>query len=261
MASSTVPWGPIVTRQLTSAHVDAVASAEAPYVRIPQIISLDWCAEISQRFLDFIRAHPNCRRQLRTFTMDSVVEAIDFFMGPDTGGEPRMDEYFSLVPRDAPRLREIYRGGPDPMTLFREQWRSAGWIDRAASENGRPFHTDVLWGTIGSGQAPKHVDSYHLDFECALSRFPRRFSWNLYVQPPEAGGTFRVFRERRGVQGFDGHPLDGAQADYEIAPGDLVIFDAGNFHEILATRGERHRLVAHSAVLFDPATRDSAFVS
>ena len=124
-----------------------------------------------------------------------------------------------------------------------------------ALENGRPYHTDVLWGLTRPSVAEPHIDTYHQDTPCSLSRFPNRFSCNTFIQRPEIGGDFRVHRHRRDDGPFRPGPATPF-AQYEVRNGDLLIFDSGHFHEVLQVEGSRHRLFSHAVALLDPASRE-----
>ena len=166
-----------------------------------------------------------------------------------------LDEYFERVPRDRPLLREIYAGGPDPFDLVSRLWQGIGWTELPALEGTRPYHTDVLWGLKAPSVSEPHIDTYHRETLCSLSRFPLRFSCNTFIQPSETGGEFRVYRHRRDDGAFD----DSARrvfADYRVRGGDLLIFDSGHYHEVRPVGGALHRLFSHVVVVLDPNTRE-----
>jgi hypothetical protein len=254
-------WAPVVADQFLPQHVEGLLKQEIAYVRIPGLLSSDWCREITQRFLTFMAGHPEHHVFLRTNFVDTVVMAMNVFMREDseTGPSP-LDEYFARVPLDRPLLREIYAGGPDPFELIRSFWKGTGWRELPAEEDARPYHTDVLWGMVGPALAPPHVDTYHQETPCSLSRFSRRFSCNTFIQPPERGGNFRVYRHRQKDGPFEKAP-NPPFAEYSICPGDLVVFDAGHFHEVLPVEGDRHRLFSHMAVVLDPDSREYSIVA
>jgi hypothetical protein len=249
-------WAPLVADQLRAEHIEALLKQKIAYVLIPGLLPSDWCEEITRRFLAFMAEHPDYRVNMRTSYVDMVVMPMNVFMRPDSGeGESSLDEYFARVPRDRPRLREIYAGGPDPFELVSALWRETGWTELPALEGTRPYHTDVLWGLTAPSVAAPHIDTYHRDTPCSLSRFPRRFSCNTFIQAPESGGDFRVHRHRRedGPFGVGRHP---PFADYRVRPGDLLVFDSGNFHEVLPIAGSRHRLFSHTVAVLDPESRE-----
>jgi hypothetical protein len=254
-------WATLVADRLLAEHVNALLRQEIAYVLIPGLLSSDWCAEITRRFLAFLAEHPDHHVFMRTNYVDTVVMAMNVFMRPDSeSGPSRLDEYFARVPLDRARLREIYAGGPDPFELVRSFWRDTGWKELPAMEDARPYHTDTLWGMVEPSLAPPHVDTYHRETPCSLSRFPRRFSCNTFVQPPEGGGNFRVHRHRQ-ENGPFGQGSKAAFAEYAIRPGDLLVFDAGHYHEVLPVKGERHRLFSHMAVVLDPASREYSIIA
>jgi hypothetical protein len=251
-------WAPVVDDRLRAEHIAALLKQEIAYLLIPGLLSAEWCAEISRRFVAFMAAHPSNRLQMRTSTIDTVVFPMNAFMRPDSGqGDSVLDEYFARVPRDRPLLRAIYAGGPDPIDLVSALWRQIGWTQQPALEGDRPYHTDVLWGLLAPSVADPHIDTYHRDTPCSLSRFPHRFSCNTFIQPSEGGGEFRVYRHRRD-QGEFRADAPSVYAEYAVRAGDLLIFDSGNLHEVHRVQGGRHRLFSHIVSVLDPDRRDYA---
>ena len=250
-------WAPLVDDRLRAAHIAALLNQEIAYVLIPGLLSAEWCAEITQRFVVFMAEHPANRLDMRTSIIDAVVWPMNAFMRPDSGEGPSvLDEYFARVPRERPLLRQIYAGGPDPYDLVTDLWAQIGWQRQPAVEGDRPYHTDVLWGLVAPSVAQPHIDTYHRDTPCSLSRFPSRFSCNLFIQPSQSGGEFRVYRHRRDQGDF--RPEAIPSAEYAVRAGDLLIFDSGNYHEVRQVHGDRHRLFSHIVSLVDPASREYA---
>lgn len=250
------PWEPVIAEQLLAEHIDALLKQDIAYVLIPNLLAGEWCEEITRRFLAFMAAHPDNRLEMRTSVIDTVVMPMNAFMRPDSGeGASPLDEYFARVPRDRPLLREIYAGGPDPFELVSALWRQTGWTELPALEGDRPYHTDVLWGLLPPSVAEPHIDTYHRDTPCSLSRFPHRFSCNTFIQPSDSGGEFRVYRHRRQDGSFraDAPPVC---ADYRVRPGDLLIFDSGNYHAVLPLQGTQHRLFSHVVAVLDAGSRE-----
>jgi hypothetical protein len=251
-------WEPLITDRLLPEHVDALLRQEIAYVLIPGLLAPDWCAEITRRFVAFAEAHPNYRITMRTSTIDMVNRPMNVFMRPDdSDGQSYLDAYFDAVAQDRPRLREMFAGGADPYELVSGLWSRIGWKECPAVEGTRPYHTDVLWGLVPPSIATPHIDTYHRDTPCALSRFPYRFSCNTFIQPADSGGDFRVYRFRRQDGHFNEHNRPVSTA-YQVRAGDLLIFDSGNFHEVEAIAGQRHRLFSHVVSVLDPATREYA---
>jgi hypothetical protein len=249
-------WAPVIADRLLPEHIDGLIRQEIAYVLIPSLLSPDWCGEITRRFLRFVAEHPDHRIQMRTSIIDMVVMPMNVFMRPDSGDGPSvLNEYFDRVPRDRPVLRAMYAGGPDPFELVSALWRQTGWTDLPALEGDRPYHTDVLWGLAPPSVAEPHIDTYHRDTPCSLSRFPRRFSCNTFIQPSDSGGEFRVFRHRR-EQGDFRADAPPPFADYRVRTGDLLVFDSGNFHAVLPVAGEHHRLFSHMVAVLDPESRE-----
>lgn len=254
-------WAPVVADRLRPEHIAGLLDQRIAYVLIPGLLPRDWCAEITRRFVAFLAAHPEHHIFFRTNYVDTVVLAMNFFMRPDgEPGAPVLDEYFARVATDRAALRALYAGGGDPYALVSELWRESGYAPVTAEEDGRPYHTDVLWGMCSPALAPPHVDTYHREAACSLSRFPSRFSCNTFIQPSLGGGHFRVYRHRQNDGPFRREPPPPC-AEYIVRPGDLLVFDAGHYHEVTPVEGEQHRLFSHMAVLLDPASREYAIIA
>jgi hypothetical protein len=254
-------WAAVVADRFESGHIDALLREEAAFILIRGLLSADWCAEISRRFVEFIDANPEHHVWMRTNFVDTVVMPMNMFMRPDDGSAPPdMASYFARVEHDRSRLRDMYAGGADPYDLVSAFWRDTGWTGLPAMEDGRRYHTDTLWGITSPAFAPPHVDTYHQETPCSLSRFPRRFSCNTFIQKPEGGGNFRVYRLRQKDGDFR-REAPPPCAEYEIEAGDLLIFDAGHYHDVRPVAGDRHRLFSHMAVLLDPDTREYSIIA
>lgn len=246
-------WTPRIISSLTEQDIRDVLALEVPYLLIPGFLASGWCAEITRRFMEFVRTHPENALPMKPCSVDTVVLPMNVFMRPDDAkGPSNLDAYFARVPGDRATLRKMYEGGPDPFPLLQKLWRGVGWREVETEDRGRPYHTDVLWGLPSPGYSPPHVDSYHLETPCSLNRFRRRFSCNLFIQSPEEGGNFRVFRLRKQDGGWNGRPPGVASAEYVVRAGDLLLFDALNYHEVLPVGGDRHRVFSHTVAVFDP---------
>lgn len=254
-------WPTVDADALTPEHIDALLAQEIAFVRIPQMLSPSWCDEISRRFTAFIAANPDHHVFLRTNYVDTVIMGMNCYMRPDgEDGPADLEEYFARVATDRPRLRELYAGDKDPYEILADYWARSGWKRLPAEEDGRPYQTDVLWGMTQPAFAPPHVDTYHRHTPCSLSHFPSRISCNTFIQTPVAGGNFRVHRQRQVNDDFD-TTANSPWAEYEVAAGDTIVFDAGHFHEVAPVKGDRHRLFSHMAVLLDPATREYSIIA
>jgi hypothetical protein len=200
--------------------------------------------------------------------LDTLAKPVELFVDADD-----QDEYFAHVAEDASRVRALFAGGDDPLEKMRSAWRGAGWIEvPAAEDERRRYHPDAVWG-LRRAAAPPHVDSYEHDRRIALSRFGRRFNYNVYLQNADAGGVFVVYNHTSAPDASpDSEPraLDSAWAakllgdaerlEHRPAPGDLVIFDAMRYHEVTQVDGARTpRIQVHSNMLLDPATREFLF--
>lgn len=250
-------WAPVIADRLLPEHVDGLLSQKIPYVLIPGFLSTDWCAEIVNRFKTFIAEHPDKQIRLQPNARTNVaVDAVALPMNLFVQSKPaRLEEYFSLVSRDQPNVRRLFEGGKDPYQAISSFLQAAEWKVLPAVEGDQPYLTDIVWGTTGQMAAPTHVDSYHLETQCSLTRFKHRFSFNTFIQRPETGGNFRVYRWRK-KDGDFGDRGRQVWAEYAVRAGDLLFFDAGNFHEVKEMSGPVHRLFSHMAVGLDPASHE-----
>jgi hypothetical protein len=257
-----------VADTLSPAGIDALLSATIPYVHVPRFLAPAWCEEVVRRFTATIADLPEHRSLVMgPALLDTLAKPVELFVD---SADP--DDYFNHVARDAPRVRMLFAGGDDPLEMMRHAWRSAGWTEiPAAEDERRRYHPDAVWA-LRRAAAPPHVDSYEHDRTIALSRFERRFNYNVYIQNADAGGDF-VLYNRYASAGPDGArltSLDPAQAaallggatrlEHRPAPGDLVIFDAMLYHEVTLVDGiHRPRIQLHSNMLLDPAAREFLF--
>lgn len=273
-------WVPLTADCLTSDAIDALLADEVPYVRVPRFLEPEWCAEVSRRYVEQMKNFPENKLQVGPAYLQALVRPLDLHMHL-----PDMSSYFARAQHEAPRVREIYRGGEDPLDKLRSMWEAAGWTCTTAAEPEGPYQQDLIWSIIDGGQQAPHVDTYQSDRQTSLSRFARRISYNIFLQAPDSGGGFVVYRRRKqsvpvvGPKGKifqavgpeDAEQLpwvadpdyvtnlvaDVARADYEIVCGDLVIFDACNYHDVLANTG--HRIVSHANLAVDPIGLEFAF--
>lgn len=266
VAFSAEAWKPRVLPHLTTEVVDLLLDRACPYVCIPGFASPDWCAELVRRFERAMDEVPQQRgMRMGTMLFDSLAWPVEMFCDR----EP-FDEYFTHVEDSARRIRALFAGGPDPLLAMREVWRAAGWTEVAAEEGpGRRYLPDAFWG-IRDAWAPPHVDAFEHDRQGALSRFSRRFNFNLYVQSPDRGGEFTVFNRFGTSDSTVPRGLDAAWSAkilggverivHRPVPGELVIFDAMLYHEVGAVDGAtRARIQQHCCILAEPTTREFAF--
>ena len=268
MSAARDGWLPLLTDTFAAAEIEAVLSRTVPYVHVPRFLAPAWCDEVIERFNRAIEQLPDHQSlTMGPMLFDTLARPVEMFA--DTANP---EEYFTYVDGDAPRVRALFSGGVDPLEKMRRAWRDAGWSETPAAEDEhRRYHPDVVWG-IRRAAAPPHVDTYEHDREIALSRFDRRFNYNVYLQNADAGGMFVAYGRYadESVSGggrwsfdrvLDPSALHGAaRFEHRAAPGDLVIFDAMLYHEVTAVNGESNRRIqVHSSMLLDPTNREFLF--
>jgi hypothetical protein len=203
--------------------------------------------------------------RMGTMLFDSMAWPVEMFVDRD-----EFDEYFTHVADSAVRIRRLFIGGTDPLLSMRRVWSDAGWQEVAAQEDdGRTYLPDAVWG-IRDAWAPPHVDAFEHDRPTALSRFRRRFNFNVYIQNPDRGGEFIVFNRYGEIDSDLPRGLDPdlsarllgtvERIVHRPTPGDLVIFDAMQYHEVGSVAGaNRARVQLHCCILADAAAREFAF--
>ncbi len=264
--SSSDSWQPLVLPRLTPAAVDILMNRTYPYICIPGFLSPEWCAEIVQRFERAMEEVPHQRgMRMGTMLFDSLAWPVEMFVDRD-----EFDEYFTHVADSASRIRRLFAGGTDPLHTMRQVWSEAGWKETPVEEGpGRAYQTDAVWG-IRDAFAPPHVDAFEHDRRNALSRFQRRFNFNVYIQNPDRGGEFIVFNQYAAMdsdvpRGLDpelsAQLLGGVERIvHRPTPGELVIFDAMMYHEVGVVEGaNKARIQEHCCILAEPAAREFTF--
>jgi len=273
-------WKPVTTDTVTAEHLDALLRDEIPYIRVPKFFSADWCDEIARRFWAMMDQLPDNKTPIGPCVASMLIKPLDLFMH-----DADLSPYFDWAAKEAPRMREVFAGGDDPLDKIAALWERAGWKRVTAAHEGKPFEPDVIW-SLESGplQAP-HVDTFQSDRVTDISRFDRRISYQVYLEIPEEGGEFAVFQRRKQggfVKGPGGMKIpvlgpDKAddfrwaedvgvvnnlltqipRADYELEKGDFILFDACNYHQVMGCKGIR--TAAHANLAVDPDTKEFAF--
>ena len=258
---STPAWAPLICDALGPVAIEALLSRAVPYVHVPRFLDSAWCEEVVRRFDTALAALPDHQSlQMRPAVLDALARPVEMFV--DASDQLT---YFAYAAEDAPRVRQLFRGGEDPLEKMRGIWRAAGWREVPAVEEHGPYHPDAVWG-LRKASAPPHIDAYERDRTVALSRFERHINYNVYLQSPDAGGGFAVYRRYAPAATGPGRfepVLDPAELvgteriEHTPAPGDLVIFDAMLYHEVTPVDGtHRARIQEHSNVLVDPDRRE-----
>lgn len=261
---------PLVLDELEMRAVEALLAREIPWVLVPSFLRPEWCAEVASRFEEVMSTLPERRKvPLGPTIGDTLVEPVEMFI--DT---PHPEAYFAAAARDAHLVRDLFEGGEDPLRKMQEFWHSAGWRELPAEEGpGQCYLPDLIWA-VHHGAVPPHVDRFEQERTNSLSRFPRRLNYNVFIQNPDKGGEFAVYGRFRGSESVPagrknyGFEPDLAEAIVEgcdrrvhhPAPGDLILFDALLYHEVLPVEGyERTRITVHSNILLNPPEKELLF--
>src|SRR5206468_11004011 len=102
-----------------------------------------------------MRECPENKLQVGPAYLQALVRPLDLHMHA-----PDMSEYFARAHQEAPRVREMYVGGEDPLVKLRSMWEAAGWTCAIAAEVEGTYQPDLIWSIIGGGQQAPHVDTY-----------------------------------------------------------------------------------------------------
>lgn len=256
-------WEGVAAPRLRAGDIAALLDGTLAYLRVPRFLEPARCAELSSRFL----AGPRPLYERRDY---GVVQTLE--LGHMLASLPKQEaRYFAEAPALAARLREFY-AGTDPLARLRDAFAEAtGWSCVEARAGGRAYLTDFIWGFPPGATVPLHEDSAALMDRAAgaSGAFERHLTWNAYLSVSERGGLFRVYRRRRrpGDEGFKLEPhgyaagvVAGAERA-ECAPeaGDLILFDAENYHEVTRVEGARARIAGHSFLGVSPGRGEFGF--
>lgn len=251
-------WEGLETARLESGHVEDLLSGRVPYVRLPAFLDPAHCEKIVRRFL---RSPFETRDYGASRTLQVGMALAPMFQR----------EYFSRSRELNAAVESLYRGFENPALKLREAMKGAtGWTSLEPVEDGIPYCSNMVLAMPPSTDMPLHCDLSKEEPGLFVSRFPRQFSWNVYLEVAESGGelaiykrAYRVGDEKLRMPGrLDYHPsvIDGAElALVRPRPGDLVILDSYHYHRVLATGGARHRVTSHSFISVDPAKGEMAF--
>lgn len=245
-------WKGVTAQAIEGRHIESLSSGKIAFLRIPGFLEKKWCDEVLQRFLaagprEIYREHKN--GFIRTRELGLMYTHCD--------ADPR--RYHAEAPRLNESLRRVYAGGEDPLLKLRQAMAQAtGWglLDPTGPQ--RPLSTDLIRAASAGTSSPIHTDAYGakpLPFPMAIDRI---WSWNVYLSMSEGGGELALYK-RYPRPADSAHYLPGCRWAYlpavvKGAPsarclpsqGDLVIFDAGKYHEVRMTQGAGYRASAHS---------------
>ena len=240
---------------LSLTDIEALVSSEIPYIHIPRFLSLDWCAEISRRFLS---------RRLQKYVIGIMKVRMLGLTLPSA--PPDRKSYFDRVPEMDAVLRGIYSGGEDPLSkVHREMTAGTGWKRFDAREKGRPFAPDMIGALYPGARVPIHCDTPLHQPDAFDSRLPCQLSWNVYVSASRQGGRLKLYRKlfapedrvfHDEIKGFSPAVVAGADsAEFAPSPGDFLMFNSAHFHEVRMVKGAVPRINAHSWMRVNPSRK------
>ena len=248
-------WSGRTARALSIADVSDLAADRIAYIRVPGYLSRDWCRELSRRFLE----------QPLDYHSFGIMKTRLLGLTVATLSDDR-DAYFDRAPEINEALRRLYRGGEDPLLkLHRDMAACTGWKRFEASDEGRPYATDMVGALFPGAGVALHCDSPVQQPDPFSASFPCQWSWNVYLSTGQHGGKLilhrRAFvatdrRHDRGQEGFALAMLRGVErAQYQPSQGDLVLFNSAHFHEVRIVGGSTPRINAHSWMRLNPPRR------
>lgn len=261
MKKKNAEWAGVSAPALRLPDLQALIAGDIPFVLIPRYLSPDWCSEIMRRFLAApLEDHAYGRDTVRQLGL-SVAPMVS-----------ERAVYFDRAPEITADMREIYRGGEDPLLkLRRDAAACTGWDCVPALEGGQPYATDMIGAVVPGSGVVLHNDSPLLQPDLFVAQFPTRLSWNVYLSESRYGGALTVYRRaydkrdaalHHGFEGYEPGVIAGGQkAEYRPSPGDLLLFDAAHFHEVELTSAEGLRVSAHAWMGVDPARARMTFWS
>ena len=245
-------WKGRSVRSLRLSDLMALIRGEIAFLCVPRYLSPDLCADIVRRFLAGPHEkHAYGRDKTRQLGAAVAVMVLE------------REAYFARAPKIMAALRELYRGGEDPMLkLRRDMDACTGWKYVPAVENGRPYASDMIGALEPGSGVVLHADSPSLQPDLFIAKFPVKLSWNVYLSNSERGGALTLYRKlfaekdlplHHGYEGYEAVVVDGIpKAVYAPSPGDLVLFNPCHFHEVEVTGGGGWRSSAHAWIAVDP---------
>jgi hypothetical protein len=256
-------WKGITAPALRREDIEALVSNAAPFLCVPAFLSPDWCREIARRFL---KTEPPVYEEFEYDIVKTLQLGLMFTQMPLGHAQ-----YSAVIERNNRTIRGIYQGGEDALSKVKGQMASCGYRVAVPAYEGRALTTDVLRAARGGNCSPLHTDSYGTKPGPLSPRFRHLFSWNLYLETSERGGELCVYR-RFPRPGDEKHARPGYAWAYQpsvvagapktvYAPkqGDLVIFNARNYHEVFETGGPTCRTSAHSYIGVDDERGEMTF--
>lgn len=169
--------------------------------------------------------------------------------------------YFDGV-AEANQQRQQYIGSAtDPLemviALLQQGWKPGAEI---ALEGGRPYFAGVIRifknGVVHNDYAPRDMVGW------TIADINQQLSWNLFLQSPEGGGEFQIWKrywipedeklykhDPKTMKGYKDEVVNGcATAVVDPQTGRFVLFDARNYHTIGNVVGNRDRIAMSSFI-------------
>jgi hypothetical protein len=179
----------------------------------------------------------------------------------------RLEDYFTSVPNCSIELRKFYLGGQDPYLKLKGQLESIGWQIMPACEGGNFYLTDMVFGTPPGENIPLHSDDYKKKLkkfaDLTIFGFPIQLAWNSYFWMSKDDEEFRIYREKPSSRYLtpkaSKRSAGLAFASCCAKPGDLVMYDPANFHEVIRTNSRSYRISAHSFISMQPSHHKAMF--
>jgi hypothetical protein len=221
---------------------------EIAAIRIPCFLSPNACQVMIQKIY---------QHNVERYSDDPEMSRVGITQGEHMHEK---DLYF-LYANDERRFQEdIFEESRAVLFLvihaLRKIWQ--GNVDIAVEEG---THQLYFAGLIRSIRRTKlHFDwAPHDAKNWTIGRISAQIAWNAYLQSSERGGTTRVYHhlwqnedERyREQESYAYHPslvLEDEYVEIYPHPGDLVLFNSRNYHEVERTEGDKPRLSVSSFV-------------
>lgn len=245
-------WTPIFTKKenLSKEDLQALRSGEVSCLVIDDFYPDSACEIVSQTILNQGLKFP--------FKGENVVAYYSGLPAIDMVNRKR--EYFQGVLEANKCRKELFKNQLDPLEIVRKKVFSkiGGHGAEIASEEGNPYFAGVIRifrkGVIHNDWAPRDMKGWF------ISNVTQQLSWNLFLQAPELGGEFQIWKrywleedekwykhDPLKMKGYKDEVVANCQwAMIEPRPGRFILFDARNYHTIHDVKGEKERIVISS---------------
>jgi len=240
-------WRPLFVKKdnFSFAHWQRLASQEAACLVIDDFYPIESCTAISRAVMDSglqysfkaqnVEAHYSGRAAI-----ELAREKETYFQGVAEANEHRK----SLLGENTNPLDLVIK-------LLQRIWPPGAQI---ALEDGESYFAGVIrifrLGVVHNDFAPRDMRGWH------IASIRQQFSWNLFLQTPETGGEFVIWKrywetndeplykyDSRTMKGYKSEVISNCPSVVvEPKEGRLVLFDSRNYHDVSKVIGERQRL-------------------